>query len=1383
MTPLEEGKKVSRLELAKWQEEQDQQRALSEAADSLSDEISNRIDDPDNEGKYGLLPAAIRQAFPRVSPPTGEEIRQILSKPHGTPLASAPRQPMPGTWQMGDAMPKIALPPASDTWRGVQQLGDAISEHGRKLFPGYPGQIDGTVTNRKGSLVWGESNLYWQHVQFNGQLLNGLRSSGLITDAEAQHQINATLLHEVIHQAQNAVMAEMYKKDTLRESPWSMAAPTGKQVQDFGKWLSVLNGTIFHITNHDHPDLLRYSRSSYLGGRSKLGGKTLPETNQLAELMRQFVEMSLTGSISEEGPLSKRFKNSKFPTDGFDSFIAKDLAPNFTADLAPLHRVLRYLSRIVAKLKEWLGKSPPPEMADIVAAMEKQVRTWQKQPNARALPVADKYGQYMLPLASAPRRARQSMEFQPPFRTSFGDILTYHWMSKGLTGTDMRVSDWDKSRTNAQTGRDIVHHFKVRRSDGSIHTVSLESALGQLSDEQRSRLNKTIRSIQKQMALPAEEQLGLDTEAARTPVDNSRDLTIYRKLTEASTIKPLRPDQSQMLERAERNLGQTFLGFAAEPSTANLSLEPEVTRTHDLTRTPTTEQLRLFASNRTPAQTIEATGLAPAISVDGKPYTGRPGMTHGEILGDYVWRKVFTPQQRRDDPNQDTAVNFAHDPWIDSPGSGFDDFGFLDTRTAKFLTREEAYSLLTERGFTPPEGSYSIRYQSLDSIELLNSTRTGPLSAADRILAAAARTNTNPTDPQKDAENYETGKVTVQGLRLSIENPAGSVRKGTDANGKAWSIDMPHHYGRILGTTGADKDHVDFFLGPDHTSPTAFVINQKKPGNGHFDEHKIMLGFTNAGAAARGYLDSYTKGWRGYSSIVPMTIPQLKHWLENGNMADPVTKAPVVSNDTKPLASSPRGDFALDKPESAERVKAAYKYWDQLRGTRDSVFLLGPTPTSSDINVIAKAYSTEESPITVKHKGKVKKSDAAETWEIHTPTGIAYLERLGRQLYLNSSDVSGPDMTSGVKGAGGTQAYQIAMTFAHNQVDAKGQPAPMEFIPDPRDVSVLARIRRVSQMFSSALRHRTTSHLFPQLILRQSNDPDAAKLRGKFEIPGWKEGDTEGNIGRLALMEMKLVSEHYPEINQWQIDPKRAIFTHGNGTAVTRNFIESIIAKLDPGNTGTGETTLLRAVHTRRAVSDNTTSGSVGLPTPLEGLHPRGTSTDLSPLRDPEVRILYAAPRQISDQISSASFNHLDRKLHSALARMVERVTATDSVTAATQAIAAWYGKDAPTSNVVRSLKEFAQRELIPETVLPREIMSALHQMQIKQSMGQQQALDVGRALSGNPKFSDLALDSDNPAQRRPNRGGMQGDLEGHSRSGLNGPLQHMINALASFWN
>jgi hypothetical protein len=58
------------------------------------------------------------------------------------------------------------------------------------------------------------------------------------------------------------------------------------------------------------------------------------------------------------------------------------------------------------------------------------------------------------------------------------------------------------------------------------------------------------------------------------------------------------------------------------------------------------------------------------------------------------------------------------------------------------------------------------------------------------------------------------GRAKVQGMDISIENKKGSVRSGTDKNGKAWSQKMGWDYGYIRGTVGKDKDHVDCFLGP-----------------------------------------------------------------------------------------------------------------------------------------------------------------------------------------------------------------------------------------------------------------------------------------------------------------------------------------------------------------------------------------------------------------------------------------------------------------------------------------------------------------------------------------------------------------------------------------
>lgn len=96
-------------------------------------------------------------------------------------------------------------------------------------------------------------------------------------------------------------------------------------------------------------------------------------------------------------------------------------------------------------------------------------------------------------MPAAPARAYESMDFSPPFKTSFGDILSYHWMSRPQG--QFEVSDWTQARTNPQTGRKIVHHFKVRRDD-EISTVSLETAMGQLTEQDRAKVRRMIRTEQ-----------------------------------------------------------------------------------------------------------------------------------------------------------------------------------------------------------------------------------------------------------------------------------------------------------------------------------------------------------------------------------------------------------------------------------------------------------------------------------------------------------------------------------------------------------------------------------------------------------------------------------------------------------------------------------------------------------------------------------------------------------------------------------------------------------------------------------------------------------------------------------------------------------------------
>lgn len=150
--------------------------------------------------------------------------------------------------------------------------------------------------------------------------------------------------------------------------------------------------------------------------------------------------------------------------------------------------------------------------------------------------------------------------------------------------------------------------------------------------------------------------------------------------------------------------------------------------------------------------------------------------------------------------------------------------------------------------------------------------------------AATSPTNTlpEPSEAQKEAGNYRKGHIKVGGLDISVENPAGSTRRGVDGDGNAWENQLQHHYGYIRRTTGADGDHVDVFVKPgtpqDYSGPV-FVIDQVDPHDGKFDESKVMLGFSGMADAKAAYLKNYAADWQGGKSIRAMSMLVFRKWL------------------------------------------------------------------------------------------------------------------------------------------------------------------------------------------------------------------------------------------------------------------------------------------------------------------------------------------------------------------------------------------------------------------------------------------------------------------------------------------------------------------------
>lgn len=152
---------------------------------------------------------------------------------------------------------------------------------------------------------------------------------------------------------------------------------------------------------------------------------------------------------------------------------------------------------------------------------------------------------------------------------------------------------------------------------------------------------------------------------------------------------------------------------------------------------------------------------------------------------------------------------------------------------------------------------------------------------AEQITEQRKVVNTEPTEAQKEAGNYRMGHVKIDGMDVTIENPKGSIRRGTDADGKKWESEMHYDYGYIRGTKAVDNDHIDIFLSDNPETGNVFVVDQVNPKTGEFDESKVMYGFASEQEARDAYLSNYEEGWKGLGKITEVTKEEFKKWIDS----------------------------------------------------------------------------------------------------------------------------------------------------------------------------------------------------------------------------------------------------------------------------------------------------------------------------------------------------------------------------------------------------------------------------------------------------------------------------------------------------------------------
>lgn len=171
--------------------------------------------------------------------------------------------------------------------------------------------------------------------------------------------------------------------------------------------------------------------------------------------------------------------------------------------------------------------------------------------------------------------------------------------------------------------------------------------------------------------------------------------------------------------------------------------------------------------------------------------------------------------------------------------------------------------------------------ESLVRASYANMKKDARVDVSQKLEQARSEVNQKPTEKQKEAGNYKKGHVKIDGFDITIENPKGGVRSGTDKNGKKWSITMNNDYGYIRGTEAVDGDHIDVFLSSFPTQGSVFVVDQSNE-DGSFDESKVMYGFSSLEEARAAYLSNYEKGWESrIMAITEVSKEEFKKWIDS----------------------------------------------------------------------------------------------------------------------------------------------------------------------------------------------------------------------------------------------------------------------------------------------------------------------------------------------------------------------------------------------------------------------------------------------------------------------------------------------------------------------
>jgi Inorganic Pyrophosphatase len=239
---------------------------------------------------------------------------------------------------------------------------------------------------------------------------------------------------------------------------------------------------------------------------------------------------------------------------------------------------------------------------------------------------------------------------------------------------------------------------------------------------------------------------------------------------------------------------------------------------------------------------------------------------------------------------------------------------------------------------------------------------TGTVStdqALDRLTKRGETTEPK-SQAQAEAGNYQKAKDRLFGHDVSYETEQGQIRRKYAKNedgsqGKLlWeSPPMPGDYGHLLRTRGADGDPLDVLNLAGHGElggDKHFILDQKNPETGKFDEHKIITNAKDKASALKGYLDSYSDNAAPrVHDITETTEPVITTWAKGrgkstqkpfGKPLVPVKEMKVVTEAVKALKEKGRDADAANlqmMPREQQGVRAAQLLREVQTGKKSDI--------------------------------------------------------------------------------------------------------------------------------------------------------------------------------------------------------------------------------------------------------------------------------------------------------------------------------------------------------------------------------------------------------------------------------------------------------------